>query len=87
MATKPKKGGLDSSLVGRKCRAKYSHMWFHAPQDFLAPVPEDEATIVAAFYHREKDGSGGVKVLVESEKGETREFYSESITLVPLKAS
>lgn len=80
-----KKNGLDSSLVGRKCRAKYNHMWFGAKRDvtWSDPLPTDEGTIVAAYYHREKDGSGGVMVLVESEKGETMDFYAESVILVP----
>lgn len=82
-AAKKPRGGLDSTLVGRKCRAKYNHLWFDASTDFMAPLPTTEGTIVAAFTSRE-DGESNVKVIVESEKGETRTFYIESIMLVPV---
>lgn len=85
MATKPK-NSLDSSLVGRKCTAKYNHLWFGRSSGetlWDEPLPTDEATIVAAFTARE-EGETSVKVIVESEKGETKTFYIESILLVPV---
>jgi hypothetical protein len=76
---------LETSLVGRKCRAKYNHIWFNVSNntDWTTPVPTDEATIVAAFYQREKDGSGGVKIVAENAEGQTMEFYIDSVVLVP----
>lgn len=83
---KKPKTSLDSTLVGRKCTAKYNHLWFDraaGETEWSAPLPTDEGTIVAAFTSRE-DGETAVKVIVESEKGETRTFYIESLLLVPV---
>lgn len=81
---KKPKASLDSTLVGRKCKAKYNHLWFGRASGATGwdePMPTDEGTIVAAFTSRE-DGETAVKVIVESEKGETQTFYIESLVLV-----
>ena len=80
-----KKTNLETSLVGRKCRAKYNHLWFGRDSGSTGwdePMPTDEATIVAVYTSRE-EGVSCVKALLESEKGETKEFYAESFNLVP----
>lgn len=80
-----KKTNLETSLLGRKCTAKYAHMWFNPSQEFMAPLPTDQATIVAVFANREKDGSAGVMIVIENEKGLTLTYYVDSVVLVPLQ--